>query len=253
MARALTALTIGPLDPRGQDGVLVDVKAFSALGLHAAAAVTTTGDGLIDAPALASQLSSVFGAIRVDAVKVVCPASAAHLEVIADALKRQDVQFVVLDPADAAQDPDTAALLKTRLLPLAYLATPNVPEAFALTGMQVESWDEMRDAARAIAAMGVANVVIKGGKHEGKLVTDLLFDGQDYRDYTAERVDMMDVRGAGTTFAAAVAATLAKGETIEHSVAAGKAYVTKALQSTYDLGGVRAMHHFYRYWQPSAS
>jgi hydroxymethylpyrimidine/phosphomethylpyrimidine kinase len=252
MARALTALTIGPLDPRGQDGVLVDVKAFSALGLHAAAAIMTTGNGLVDAEDLASQLRAVFDSLRLDAVKVTCPASARHLEVIADALKGQDVQFVVLDPAEAAEHSSAVETLKARLLPLAYVAIPNVPEARALTGMPIETWDDMRNVARTIGAMGVPNVVIKGGKREGRQVTDILFDGSDYRDYTADRVELPDVRGAGSTFAAAVAATLAKGETVQHSIAAGKAYATKALQSTYDVGGVPAMHHFYRYWQPSA-
>jgi hydroxymethylpyrimidine/phosphomethylpyrimidine kinase len=132
------------------------------------------------------------------------------------------------------------------------IAAPNVPEARALTGLRVETWEDMREAAHAIAAMGPANVVIKGGKRDGRQVTDLLYDGRDYRDYTAERVEPAGIAGAGTTFAAAIAATLAKGETVRHSVAAAKAYVTKALQSSYDLGGRPAPHLFYRYWQPAS-
>ncbi len=143
-------------------------------------------------------------------------------------------------------------VLKARLLPLAYVAVPNVLEAQALTGQAIENWEDMREVAQAIAAMGAANVVIKGGKRDGDRVTEILFDGSDYRDYTAERVQLVRVRGAGTTFAAAVTAALAKGETVQHSIAAGKAYVTKALQDTYDLGGTPALHHFYRYWRPSA-
>jgi hydroxymethylpyrimidine/phosphomethylpyrimidine kinase len=255
MTRALTALTIGPFDPRGRDGILADIKAFSALGLHGAAAITSTGLDLVATPDLAAQLASVLDtpALHLDAVKVVCPASADHIEVIADVLKHQDVRFLVVDPADAMDDTAALESLKARLLPLAYLAIPNVGEATTLSGQAIETWDDMRDAARTIAALGPAIVVIKGGKRAGKQVTDLLFDGQDYRDYTADRVELQDIRGTGTTFAAAITATLAKGETIQHSIAAGKAYVTKALQSRYATGGATAMHHFYRYWQPSAS
>ena len=252
MTRALTALTIGPLQPRGDDGVIADLKAFSALGLHGSAVVTEIEGASLDPIAVEAQLNDVLGAIRVDTVKLVCSADAAMLELIAAALTRHDVQALVLDPADAPFAPKTLEVLKARLLPLTLVAVPNVDEARAITGLPIDTWDDMRDAARALAAMGPANVVIKGGSREGDLVTDILFDGSDYRDYTAERVLNSDVRGTGTTFAAAVAATLAKQETVQHSIAAAKAYVTKALQGTYDLGGPAALHHFYRYWQPSA-
>jgi hydroxymethylpyrimidine kinase/phosphomethylpyrimidine kinase len=228
------------------------VKSFSALGLHATAVVTAIGDTALDATTIGTQLDAVLGPVRVDVVKLTCPANAATLEVIAGAIARNDVQKLVLDPADSVDDADSLEVLKARLLPLTYVAIPNLTEAQTLTGRRIETWDDMRDAALAIAAMGPANVVIKGGKRDGQQATDILYDGADYRDYTAERVQLLDIRGAGTTFAAAVTATLAKGETVQHSIAAGKAYVTKALQSTYDLGGSPALHHFYRYWRPTA-
>ena len=251
MSRALTALTIGPLEPRGQDGVIADLKTFSALGLHGSAVATSVNSIPIEPIAVEEQLNAVLGALRVDTVKLVCTGSAAMLELIAAALTRHDVQSLILDPEDATSDAEALEVLKTRLLPLALVAVPDLAEAQALTGLQVETWEEVSDVARAIAAMGPANVVIKGGNRQGPMVTDLLFDGRDFRDYTAERVEFEGMLGTGTTFAAAVAATLAKGETVQHSIAAAKAYVTKALQSRYDLGGPPALHHFYRYWQPS--
>lgn len=252
MSRALTALTIGPLDPQGRDGVLVDVKAFSALGLHAAAAVTSIGNHAISPSEVDAQVSGVLSNLQVDVVKLTCPPSSDVLEAVAAALSRHDVQTLVIDPSVAANDAAVRDVLRSRLLPLALVAVLNATEASALTGREVASWENLREAARAVAAMGPPNVAITDGKRLGELVTDLLFDGADFRDYTAERVQLADVQGAGTTFVAAVAATLAKGETVQHSIAAAKAYVTKALQQTYDLGGAPALHHFYRYWQPSA-
>ena len=252
MARALAALTIGPLEPRGQDGVLADVMTFSALGLHATVVVTAIDEIAVEAALIAAQVEAVLGSVHVDAVALTCPEDATMLEAIAGLLVRHDVQMLVLDPAAAVFDARALEVIKARLLPLALVAVPNIPEAQALTGLPVETWEDMREAAHAIAAMGAANVVIKGGKRAGDHVTDLLFDGSDYRDVTAQRVQPPTAPGAGTTFAAALAASLAKGETVQHSVAAAKAYVTKALQDAYDLGGPAAMHHFYRYWRPSA-
>jgi hydroxymethylpyrimidine/phosphomethylpyrimidine kinase len=200
---------------------------------------------------VASQLEAVLDSVRVDAVKLACPDDPQTLDAIAKTLARHDVQTLVLDPAGAPFDDAALAVLRARLLPLALVAVPNVIEAQSLTSMVIDSWEDMREAARAIAAMGPANVVIKGGKREGGRVTDLLFDGADYRDLTAERVQL-DVPGAGTTFDAALAAMLARGEPVQHAAAAAKAYVTKALQGAYDLGGAPALHAFYRYWQPNA-
>jgi hydroxymethylpyrimidine/phosphomethylpyrimidine kinase len=245
------ALTIGWLDPAGRDGVIADLKTFSALGLHGAAAVTAAGETQLDAPAVIAQIDGVLGSVRMQAVKLTCPANTDVLEAIAAALRRHDVQNLVVDPATATSVPAALDILKTRLLPLARMAVPNVHEAAALTGRPVETWEDMREAAKAIAALGPANVVIKGGKRDGDQVTDLLFDGADYRDYTAERARTAQVGGAGTTFAAAVTAALAKQETVPYAVASAKAYVTLALQNAYDLGGALALHHFYRYWQPS--
>ena len=253
MANALAALTIGPLEARGDDGILADVKAFSALGLHGAAVATEIDSRPLEAGAIAAQLRAVIESTRPATVKLACPASPATLEAIAGVLRDADIRALVLDPAAASFDVACLDVLRTQLLPLTLIAVPNVLEAQAMTGLRVETWEDMREAAQAIAAMGVANVAVKGGKLGGRQATDLLFDGADYRDYTAERVPLAGGAGTGTTFAAAIAATLAKGETVRHSVAAAKAYVTKALQSSYDLGGRRAPHLFYRYWQPAST
>jgi hydroxymethylpyrimidine/phosphomethylpyrimidine kinase len=252
MARALTALTIGPLEPAGRDGVLADARTFAALGLHGTVVITSIGGQTIGQDEVASQLHAVLGAVRVDVVKLNCPAEAPLLDTIALAFRRYEVAGYVLDPAGAALKAHTSGLLKAKLLPGASVLVANIPEAQALSGRVIDTWQDTREAAREIAALGPAAVVITGGKRAGSRVTDLLFDGTDYRDFTAERVEGPAVPGAGTTFAAALAATLAKVETVQHSVAAAKAYVTKTLQGAYDIGDATALHHFYRYWQPNA-
>jgi hydroxymethylpyrimidine/phosphomethylpyrimidine kinase len=254
MARALTALSIGPLLPDGRDGLLADLKTYSALGLHGAAVATQVAGAGVGAEAAVAQLEAVLATVRVDAVKLATPADADLLAALAESLVARRPERFVLDPGAAVFDDESLRVLRARLLPLAAIAIMGQAEAQALTGLRVESWEDMREAARAVADLGAANVVVKGAnqQEEGRM-TDLLFDGSDYRDFTAERVDLVDVAGAGTTFAAAIAATLAKGETVAHSVASGKAYVTKALQSTYDLGGAASLHHFYRYWRPGVS
>ena len=127
-----------------------------------------------------------------------------------------------------------------------------VGKAEVLVGRKLETWDDIQAAAREIREMGVENVVIKGGhREEEKTSTDLLFDGQGFREYTASRVQTLSTHGTGCTFASAIAAALAKGETVPGAVAAAKAYVTKALQSAYPLGhGHGPVHHFYRFWRP---
>jgi hydroxymethylpyrimidine/phosphomethylpyrimidine kinase len=121
-------------------------------------------------------------------------------------------------------------------------------------GRELKTWDDIRDAAHEIRSWGVANVVIKGGHREDEATaTDLLYDGKDYREYTTGRVPTKNSHGTGCTFASAIAATLAKGDNVQNSVAAAKAYVTKALQEAYDIGhGHGPVHHFYRYWRPSS-
>ncbi|HLF70577.1 MAG TPA: bifunctional hydroxymethylpyrimidine kinase/phosphomethylpyrimidine kinase, partial [Dehalococcoidia bacterium] len=121
-----------------------------------------------------------------------------------------------------------------------------------IIGASIVSWDDMREAARAIAAMGAANVVIKGGHREDAAATDLLYDGQTFREFSAVRVVTQSTHGTGCTFASAIAATLAKGQSVPMAVATAKAYVTKALQLAYPLGqGHGPVHHFYKYWPTS--
>ena len=267
VAKIARALTIAGSDSGGGAGIQADLKTFSALGVYGASAITavTSQDtqrvyGVVEMePAfVASQIDAVIADIGVDAVKTGMLSSAAIIEAVVDRLRAWEVTTLVVDPVMVAKGgdkllrDDAVSALRELLLPLAMVVTPNIPEAEVLVGRKLKGWDQIQEAAREIHAMGVANVVIKGGHIEDdKMATDILFDGKGFRDYTAPRVATQSTHGTGCTFASAVAAMLAKGETVPLAVAGAKAYVTKALQSAYKLGhGHGPVHHFYRFWRP---
>jgi hydroxymethylpyrimidine/phosphomethylpyrimidine kinase len=130
-----------------------------------------------------------------------------------------------------------------------------VPEAEVLLGRTIDSWDAVREAARELVALGAQAVVLKGGHAfagaPAGAATDIFYDGHEFREYTAARVDTTSTHGTGCTFASAIAAAMAKGEGARGAVAMAKSYVTKALQSAYPVGhGHGPVHHFFRYWQP---
>jgi hydroxymethylpyrimidine/phosphomethylpyrimidine kinase len=262
MPRSRTVLTISLSDPTAVDGIQADLKTFSSLGVHGTAVITGIGGGDIPPvelePALIEQqIDAVQRRARPDFVMTGRLLSPANVSAVAARLRENGVERVVVDPvivgaggAMLADDATVEAIL-SELMPLALVVTPNLPEAGILARMPVGTWDEVRLAAEQIASRGARNVVVKGGRREGSVVTDLLFDGSDFREYSTERVPADGIAGAGSAFAAALAATLAKGETVQHAVAAAKAFVTKGLQNAYEVGdGSPAMHHFYRYWQP---
>ncbi len=266
MPRAPIALTISSSDSSGGSGVQADLKTFSALGVYAATAITAvvaqdtrqTYRVLPMEPAfVAQQVESMLNDIGADVVKTGWLVDAGIVDAVVACLSGDPDAIVVVDPIIVAKDGsrllDDAAVtaLKLRLLPLATVVTPNIDEAEVLTGRKLTDWNDVREAAAEIAGFGPQKVVIMGGRREGHVVADLLFDGKEYRDLATDRVPTTSTMGTGAAFSAAIAATLAKGESVPHSVAAAKAYVTKALQNAYALGqGSGPPHHFYRYWRP---
>jgi hydroxymethylpyrimidine/phosphomethylpyrimidine kinase len=263
------ALTIAGSDSGGGAGIQADLKTFSALGVYGASVITavTAQDtrrvyGFVEMePAfVAAQIDAVLGDIGADAVKTGMLASAPIIEVVAERLQRWEVTSLVVDPVMVAKGgdrllrEDAVQALKEKLLPLALVVTPNIPEAEVLVGRELKTWESILEAAREIAGLGARNVVMKGGHREGDTnATDVLFDGRSFRDFSVGRVQTTSTHGTGCTFASAIAASLAKGETVENSVLAAKAYVTKALQEAFPLGhGHGPVHHFYRWWRPLA-
>jgi len=184
--------------------------------------------------------------------------SSAIIECVAASLKKYPevpgLRRLVVDPVMVAKSGDSllredaVGTLRDRLLPLAAVVTPNIPEAETLTGLSIATGDDVRKVARAIVAMGAASVVVKGGHREGP-ATDLYYDGSSFREFTSPRIETANTHGTGCTFASAVAAGLAKGMETEDAVGQAKEFVTEAIRRSFPIGqGHGPLNHFYKLW-----
>jgi hydroxymethylpyrimidine/phosphomethylpyrimidine kinase len=272
-AGAPVALTIAGSDSGGGAGIQADLKTFAALGVYGASAITaitaqntrSVSDVLDLPPALvAAQIDAVVSDIGADATKTGMLANAAIIEAVAAKVREHGLRQLVVDPVMVAKSgdqllrQDAVDALRELLIPLCTVLTPNLAEAQVLLGRPIETWEHVREGARELVALGAETVVMKGGhlpsqvKQDGP-ATDLFFDGTDFHEFSTGRVATSSTHGTGCTFASAIAAGLAKGESPRGAVALAKAYVTKALQSAYPVGhGHGPVHHFFRFWQPRA-
>ncbi|MCA6093377.1 bifunctional hydroxymethylpyrimidine kinase/phosphomethylpyrimidine kinase [Streptomyces sp. SCA3-4] len=243
-------LTVAGSDSGGGAGIQADLKTMLALGVHGMSAVTAVtaqnslgvqGAWPLPAEAVRAQVRSVVDDIGVQAVKTGMLASAELVETVAELLA--DVPApVVVDPVGISKHGDAllaaSALdaVRTKLLPAATVATPNLDEVAWLTGVRVTSEAGLRDAARAVLSYGPRWALIKGGHLDGDAV-DLLTDGSEEHWLRAPRHDNRHTHGTGCTLASAVAAELAKGLSVPEAVAAAKTYVTGAIAAGFPLGG----------------
>ena len=203
---------------------------------------------------IVAQIDAVLSDIGADAVKTGMLASSAIVETVAQEMERHQVSRLVVDPVMVAKSgdrllrEDAVEALRTRLIPLAAVVTPNIPEAEALTGLKIETDEDVRRAAEAIVQLGARAVVVKGGHREGP-ATDLFYDGVRFQEFSAPRIDTVNTHGTGCTFASAVAAGLAKGLEVVESVELAKDYVTEAIRRSFPVGhGHGPLHHFYKWW-----
>jgi hydroxymethylpyrimidine/phosphomethylpyrimidine kinase len=258
------AFTIAGSDSGAGAGIQADLKTFAALGVYGTSAITaitaqnTVGvtQVLALSPKLvAAQIDAVIDDIGAHALKTGMLANRAIIEVVADKVQQHRLKNLVVDPVMVATSGDllikrnAVAALRSRLLPLASVITPNLPEAQELTGMKLRTWEEIEAAARQIVAMGAKTVIIKGGHRKGPAV-DLFFDGKTFHALVAPRIRTKNTHGTGCTLSAAIAAYLAKGENIESAVRAAKKYVTAAIRAGFTVGaGHSPVHHFHRFWK----
>jgi hydroxymethylpyrimidine/phosphomethylpyrimidine kinase len=258
------ALTIAGSDSGAGAGIQADLKTFAALGVYGTSAITaitaqnTVGVTQILAlnPNLVgAQIDAVIGDIGADAVKTGMLANARIIDMVAKKIGEHRLRNVVVDPVMVATSGDlliqknAVAVLRTRLIPLATVVTPNLPEAEELTGMKLRTSAEIDEAAKRIVKMGAKTVIIKGGHRKGPAV-DLFYDGKKFTALNAPRIRTKNTHGTGCTFSAAIAAYLAKGEKIESAVASAKRYITQAIKTGFVVGaGHSPVHHFYRYWK----
>ena len=258
------ALTIAGSDSSAGAGIQADLKTFAALGVYGTSAITAiTAQNTIgvfrvlDLPAdlVGAQIEAVASDLAVDAVKTGMLPSAAIVEVVAAAVESLQLPRLVVDPVMVAKGghrliagdgDETIAALKAVLLPLALAVTPNAAEAERLTGIRVSSLDDAREAARRIHALGPGAVIVKGGHLDTAEAIDVMYDGREFVELAAPRIDTRSTHGTGCTFAAALAAGLALGDPLPAAADRAKRYVTGALRHGLRLGhGHGPLDHFW--------
>ena len=255
-----TALTIAGSDSSGGAGIQADIKTMSAHGVFAMSAVTaltaqnTTGvtDILESTPEfLEAQLDAVFTDIYPDAVKIGMVASSELIRVIARKLRQYDARHIVVDPVMVATSgarlisEDAVQVLMEELLPLAEVATPNIPEAELLADMKITTPAQMEEAARFISEKYHCAVLVKGG-HDLNDANDYLWAEGAGHWFKGERINNPNTHGTGCTLSSAIASELAAGRTLPDAVEQAKAYISGALAAMLDLGKGRGpMNHLY--------
>lgn len=255
-----TAVSIAGSDCSGGAGIQADIKTMMMQGVYAMSVITaltaqnTTGvTGIMEVTAdfLAKQIDSVFKDIYPDAVKIGMVSSKELIQIIADRLKYYDAKNVVVDPVmvatsgSALMKNDAVQTLIDRLLPVATLVTPNIPEAQVLSGLNIGKKEDMITAAKQIGDMYQCAVLLKGG-HSINDANDLLYFENEMVWFEGKRIDNPNTHGTGCTLSSAIASNLAKGFGLIDSVQRAKEYITEALSAQLDLGHGSGpmMHNF---------
>ncbi len=243
-------LTIAGSDCSGGAGIQADLKTMTAHGVYGMSAITaltaqnTTGVyGVFDASPefVGQQLDCIFQDIRPDAVKIGMVSNSAIIETIVQKLTDYHAEKIVVDPVMVATSGsrlmagEAIAPLRDRLLPIAAVVTPNIPEAECFCGFRIETADDMLRAAKSIAPMTAGAVLIKGG-HLRDSADDLLYHNGEAHWYHAPRISNTNNHGTGCTLSSAIACQLAFGLSLPEAIGRAKAYITGALSSGLDLG-----------------
>jgi hydroxymethylpyrimidine/phosphomethylpyrimidine kinase len=243
------ALTLAGSDPSGGAGIQADLKTFHQFGVYGEAVVTllTVQNTMrlervdcVPAELVLAQLHAILEDIPPQAAKT----GALGNREIVDALAEAAAEFpfpLVVDPVMLGKhgqpliSPDAIAALRDRLLPCAALICPNLHEAEQLTGIPLRTVEDMRTAASRLCEMGARAALVKGG-HLKDSAVDVLYDGQQFREFTAPHIDTIHTHGTGCTYSAAITACLARGANLATAVARAKQYLTQAIRSNPGLG-----------------
>lgn len=261
------ALTIAGSDSSGGAGIQADLKTFAALGVYGASAITAltaqntrgvTGIHAVPAEFVTAQIDAVFSDLEVGAVKIGMVAQVPSIDAIAAALSRRKPRYVVLDPVMVATSGDrllaseAVEALRSKLMPLASVITPNLLEAAALLGEPVAaSAAAVEGQGRRLLALGCRTVLIKGGHGEGAESIDYLVDAANTIALAAPRVATKNTHGTGCSLSSAIAAGLARGEDLEQAVRNAKAWISAAIAAAdrFSVGhGHGPIHHFHKFY-----
>ncbi|HKF18765.1 MAG TPA: bifunctional hydroxymethylpyrimidine kinase/phosphomethylpyrimidine kinase [Candidatus Dormibacteraeota bacterium] len=244
------ALTIAGSDSGGGAGIQADLKTFAALGVHGTSAITavtaqnTIGvSDYVELPVemIRAQIDDVVRDLAPSAAKTGMLASPGIIAVVAAAIEDHGIASLVVDPVMVAKGgakllrDDAVDALRTRLIPLAALITPNLPEAEVLLGRPIGSRDERERAARDLVGLGCRAAVVKGG-HAGEDADDVVCDGDAVRWLPGSRIDTGNTHGSGCTFSSAITACLARGSQMQDALLEAKLFVTGAIQHSLEIG-----------------
>lgn len=268
MKHSPIALTIAGSDSGGGAGIQADLKTFSALGVYGASVITaltaqnTRGVSAIHEVTpkfIVEQIDAVCTDLDVDAVKIGMLHRAEIIETVASSLNQHDIGHIVLDPVMVAKSSDSLLLdeavesLKTVLIPMASIITPNIPEAARLLRRKAESIaSDMHNAAERLLSLGCGSVLLKGGhSHVSSDSIDIFHDGNNAVVLSNPRIKTNNTHGTGCTLSSAVCAFLARKSGLNQSVSLAKQYISAAIASadTLHIGsGHGPVHHFHEFW-----
>jgi len=260
------ALTIAGSDSSAGAGIQADLKTFAVFGVYGASVITAltaqntngvSGIHLVPADFVTAQIDAVFGDLEVKAVKIGMVAQLATIDAIVAGLKRWSPRHIVLDPVMVATSgdrllaADAVERLRTALIPLASLLTPNLPEAAALLDEEIAASEAaIERQGKRLLELGCRAVLIKGGHGQGAESTDYLFGGNGVIALTAPRIATKNTHGTGCSLSSAIAAGLGKGDELETAVRNAKAWVSAAIAAADRLGvghGHGPIHHFHEF------
>ena len=275
MKKYYRTLTIAGSDSGGGAGIQADLKTFSALGCYGMSAITAvTAQNTVAVTAIhelpteiiTKQIDAVIEDIGVDAVKIGMLSAPAIISTVAKRLVSHRIDRVVVDPVMVAKGgdkllrDDAIDALKTELLPLATVITPNIPEAEVLSAQRIETKTDMEAVARALVKTGPEAILVKGGHFDGEFSDDCLLlhknGDEKIHWFDEKRIDSPNTHGTGCTLSSAITAYLAKGCDIFDAVKNAKDYISKAIfaGSEYKIGnGHGPVHHFYNFWRDTCS
>lgn len=245
-------MTIAGTDSGGGAGIQADSRTFAMLGVHGCVAVVAVtvqnsvgvkGFHEIPIDVITGQIEAVVSDIGIQAAKTGMLASSEIITAVAETWRRLRPAPLVVDPVcasmhgDPLMHPSALDALRSELFPLATLVTPNLDEVRLITGIDVTDAASQREAARALHALGPQWALVKGGHLRSSAYSpDLLFDGSEFYEFGADRIDTGHDHGAGDTLAAATASALAHGYSVPDAVAFAKQWVTECLRAAYPLG-----------------
>jgi hydroxymethylpyrimidine/phosphomethylpyrimidine kinase len=256
------AVTIAGSDSGGGAGIQADLKTFAAHGVYGTCAITAVTaqntQGVVcwqalEADLVMAQIEAVVADIGTDAVKIGMLANAAIAEAVAASIRALDLPQVVVDPVMIAKggerllSEEAVATMRSELLPLAHVVTPNLPEAEALTGLSIESLNDMREAAARILKLGPRVVLVKGGHAGGSESIDVCVTATESFDIRGPRLDTRHTHGTGCTLSSAIAANLARGLPDREAIELAREYLDGAIRHAPGLGtGHGPLNHFWR-------